>query len=56
MHLSNLTYSQFLETIPDAAIVVDRAGKIVLANSQAETLFGYPPGELRGQPLAALIP
>ncbi|HLB48479.1 MAG TPA: HD domain-containing phosphohydrolase [Anaerolineales bacterium] len=56
MQLSNLTYSQFLETIPDAAIVADRAGKIVLANSLAYALLGYQPGELPGQSIYALIP
>src|SRR3990172_7694646 len=55
MQLSNLTYSQFLETIPDAAIVADRAGKIMLANSLAYALLGYQPGELPGQSIYALI-
>ncbi len=56
MQLSNLSYSQFLETIPDAAIVVDRAGKIVLANSLAYVLFGHQPGELQGQSVQTLVP
>jgi PAS domain S-box-containing protein len=56
MQLSNLTYSQFLETIPDAAIVVNRAGNIVLANSLAHILFGYPPSELHNQSIQTLVP
>jgi PAS domain S-box-containing protein/putative nucleotidyltransferase with HDIG domain len=56
MPLPVLTYSQFLETIPDAAIVVNRVGNIVLANSLAHTLFGYPPSELHNQSIQTLVP
>ncbi len=56
MPLPIMTYSQFLETIPDAAIVVNRAGNIVLANSLAHVLFGYPPGELQNQSIQTLVP
>jgi PAS domain S-box-containing protein len=56
MQLPNLTYGHFLETIPDAAIVVNRAGNIVLANSLANVLFGYRPDELQGRSFQALVP
>lgn len=31
-----------LDAAPDGMFVVDRRGRMVFANSQAETLFGYP--------------
>jgi diguanylate cyclase (GGDEF)-like protein/PAS domain S-box-containing protein len=49
-------YAQFLESIPDAALVVDRSGLITLANSQVEKLFGYRPGELKNQSVQCLLP
>lgn len=49
-------YGGFLENTPDAIVIVNSTGRIVLANSQAETLFGYPPGALRGQTVETLLP
>lgn len=56
MGLSEPTYSQFLETISDAAIVVERARTIALANSLAHVVFGYQPGELAALHIEDLIP
>ncbi len=39
MQFSTQTYGQFLETIPDAALVIARDGKILLANGRACVLF-----------------
>jgi len=45
-----------VETAPDAIIAVDRAGRIVLVNAQAERMLGYDRSELEGQPVELLVP
>jgi PAS domain S-box-containing protein len=45
-----------LESAPDAILIVDRSGRIVLVNAQTERLFGYPRAALLGQPVEILIP
>lgn len=45
-----------LDSAPDAMVVVDNTGRIVLVNSQTEKLFGYHRDELLRQPVEALIP
>ncbi|GAB3286326.1 PAS domain S-box protein [Parahaliea aestuarii] len=49
-------YGQLLESTPDAILLVNTAGRIVLANSQAKQLFGYPQDTLLGQPIEMLLP
>jgi len=41
---------------PSAVVIVDGEGLILLANTQAEALFGYTARELLGQPVEMLIP
>ncbi|UPG86672.1 PAS domain S-box protein [Luteibacter aegosomatis] len=49
-------FQALFRTAPDAMIVVDRRGTIVLANPQADRLFGYPGDSLRGRPIEDLLP
>jgi len=51
-----LLSSSFLEAVPDATMVVNRAGVILQVNSQIETLFGYTHDELIGQPVEIVVP
>lgn len=44
------------EVLPDACIVVDEAGKIVLANAAVRRVFGYLPEELIGREHQMLLP
>jgi diguanylate cyclase (GGDEF)-like protein/PAS domain S-box-containing protein len=49
-------YRALLEAAPDAMVVVNQAGDIVLLNVQAEKRFGYSRDELVGQPVTNIIP
>lgn len=50
--------SHFLatESTPSGMVMVDQQGQIILVNSQAEKLFGYPRKELIGQNVEILVP
>ena len=49
-------YRGLLEAAPDAMVVVNQGGDIVLLNFQAEKQFGYPRDELLGQKVKNIIP
>lgn len=45
-----------VESAPNAMVMIDVSGTIVLINNQAEKLFGYSRAELLGKPIEALVP
>jgi PAS domain S-box-containing protein len=53
---SETKYRGLLEAAPDAMVVVNQGGEIVLLNVQAEKQFGYRRDELLGQKVTNIIP
>jgi len=49
-------FRALLEAAPDAVVIVDAAGRIVIVNGQVERLFGYARAELLDQPVDLLLP
>jgi len=57
-HLAQMEgrYRGLLEAAPDAMVVSDSDGRILLVNAETERLFGYPREELIGQAVEILVP
>ncbi len=53
---SEARFRAVVETVPSAILLIDAGGRIVLANAQAEELFGYPRSELVGLRIEMLVP
>ncbi len=53
---NNSVYEGFLEAAPDAMVIVNGNGEVVLFNSRAVKLFGWTHAELAGQQVKNLIP
>ena len=49
-------FAALLEAAPDAILCVDPRGRIITANAQATTMFGYSQAELLGTELEVLLP
>ena len=45
-----------VEASPDAKIVINELGHIIIFNQQAEFLFGYDRSEVEGKPIEMLLP
>lgn len=56
MKHSELTFQLMVESVPNAILLLNRDGKIVYINNQAEKLFGYDRVELIGQVVEELLP
>jgi PAS domain S-box-containing protein len=46
----------FLDTLPDAMLIVDPLGNVAFVNARAEEMFAYARSDLVGRPLEALVP
>jgi PAS domain S-box-containing protein len=49
-------FRRLLESAPDAMVIVDQHGKILLVNSRTESMFGYNREELIGRTVETLVP
>jgi len=45
-----------IDNLPDAKVVIDEDGTIVMTNRQTELMFGYPREQMLGQPVEVLLP
>ena len=56
LRASERNFRTLVESAPDALVIVNTSGKIEVANSQAEQLFGYSKQELFGMLVEQLMP
>lgn len=56
LYESEQRFYQLFEVSPDAMVIVNREGRIMLVNSQTEKLFGLARQEILGEPVEVLLP
>jgi PAS domain S-box-containing protein len=56
LRATEATFQVLLDSAPDAIILTDHDGQIILVNAETERLFGYHRSELLGQPVELLVP
>jgi PAS domain S-box-containing protein len=49
-------YQGLLELVPDAIVIINETGHVVLFNAQAESMFGHASEDIIGQPIEKLLP
>jgi protein-histidine pros-kinase len=49
-------YQGLLELVPDAIVIINETGHVVLFNAQAEAMFGHASEDIIGQPIERLLP
>jgi PAS domain S-box-containing protein len=55
-HLSESWFRGLLESAPDAMVITNADGTIIIINAQTEKLFGFPRNEIIGKKVELLIP
>ena len=53
---SQKRFRTLLESAPDAMVIIDTSGEIIMVNRRTEELFGYSREEMAGQPIEVLMP
>ena len=56
LFISSTNVRPFLDILPDALVIVNQAGTIVMVNAQTEAAFGYAREALPGKQLELLLP
>ncbi len=54
--ISSTSVQPFLDISPDALVIINQAGTVVLVNRQTAAVFGYAREVLLGQPIELLLP
>ena len=53
---SQKRFRTLLESAPDAMVIIDASGEIMMVNRRTEELFGYSRDEMAGKPIEMLMP
>ncbi len=56
IRMSERRFEDLFESAPDAIVITDRQGTILLVNAQTKSMFGWTREELVGRPVELLVP